>query len=235
MLTYHPLTIAELRPEGERRRVCITLEVPRRAARGVSLRAGQHIGVRAHDRRRGSAAHVLDLQCARASVICASACVCTSAAACRGHLLGHASRRRHARSADADRALLRRRSTPQARAAYCAFAAAAASRRFSASCSNVLRQEPDSRFMLFYGNRTTATIMFAEDLLALKDRYPAAPVAVLPHEPRAAGHRAVQWPARCAQGRACSAAGRCSMPRGVDAYFLCGPGTMIDDVRARAW
>ena len=26
--------------------------------------------------------------------------------------------------------------------------------------------------MLFYGNRTTASIMFAEELLALKDRYP---------------------------------------------------------------
>ena len=35
----------------------------------------------------------------------------------------------------------------------------------------VLRREPDSRFFLFYGNRTTDGIMFREALEELKDRY----------------------------------------------------------------
>lgn len=36
---------------------------------------------------------------------------------------------------------------------------------------SVLAAEPDSRIALIYGNRDTASIMFADDLKALKDRY----------------------------------------------------------------
>ena len=37
----------------------------------------------------------------------------------------------------------------------------------------MLALEPRSRFLLFYGNRTTASTMFLEDVLALKNRWPA--------------------------------------------------------------
>jgi ring-1,2-phenylacetyl-CoA epoxidase subunit PaaE len=37
---------------------------------------------------------------------------------------------------------------------------------------SILAQEPNSRFILFYGNRKQATTMFIEDLYALKNLYP---------------------------------------------------------------
>jgi len=38
--------------------------------------------------------------------------------------------------------------------------------------ATVLREEPLSRFALFYGNRTQSSTMFIDDLYALKNRYP---------------------------------------------------------------
>ncbi len=38
--------------------------------------------------------------------------------------------------------------------------------------ATVLHAEPASRFTLIYGNRATATVMFADELADLKDRYP---------------------------------------------------------------
>ena len=61
------------------------------------------------------------------------------------------------------------------------------------------RSEPRQPLHAVLRQSHDATIMFAEELLALKDRYPAAPGAVFPDEPRAAGHRVVQRPARCAR------------------------------------
>ena len=39
--------------------------------------------------------------------------------------------------------------------------------------ASTLAREPHSRFLLFYGNRTAASTMFLEDVMALKNRYPA--------------------------------------------------------------
>jgi len=38
--------------------------------------------------------------------------------------------------------------------------------------ASILREEPNSRFALFYGNRKQRSTMFIEDLFALKNRYP---------------------------------------------------------------
>jgi ring-1,2-phenylacetyl-CoA epoxidase subunit PaaE len=38
--------------------------------------------------------------------------------------------------------------------------------------SSILQAEPNSRFVLFYGNRKQSTTMFIEDLFALKNRFP---------------------------------------------------------------
>ena len=56
---------------------------------------------------------------------------------------------------------------------------------------------------------------------------PRRPVAALPHEPRAAGSRALQRPPRCV--RACASfAARLFAPQAVREYFICGPGDMIE-------
>jgi ferredoxin-NADP reductase len=93
---------------------------------------------------------------------------------------------------------------------------------------NVLLSEPNSRCTLFYGNRTTSTIMFAEDLLALKDCYPGrlALNFILSREPQDID----LFNGRLDAAKIQALAGRLFDPAGTDAYFLCGPGTMIESV-----
>ena len=46
MLTYHPLKISELRPEGSEA-VCVTLDVPDELREAFRFAPGEHIGLRA--------------------------------------------------------------------------------------------------------------------------------------------------------------------------------------------
>ncbi|GAA0816219.1 1,2-phenylacetyl-CoA epoxidase subunit PaaE [Spirilliplanes yamanashiensis] len=91
-----------------------------------------------------------------------------------------------------------------------------------------LAVEPASTFTVVYGNRHARTVMFAEELADLKDRYPARlqVVHVLSREP----------------GEAPLLSGRIDADRmrrlldtllpPVDEWFLCGPYGMVTDVRA---
>jgi ring-1,2-phenylacetyl-CoA epoxidase subunit PaaE len=93
----------------------------------------------------------------------------------------------------------------------------------------VLRHEPSSRFLVFYGNRTTASIMFAEDLLALKDRYPQrlALYFLMSREPQ----DVELFNGRLDAAKVAALGRDLFDARGMDAYFLCGPDTMIESVR----
>jgi ring-1,2-phenylacetyl-CoA epoxidase subunit PaaE len=121
--------------------------------------------------------------------------------------------------------------TPDAKATrtYCAFAGGSGITPILGIVRNVLRHEPASRFLVFYGNRTTASIMFAEDLLALKDQYPQrlALYFLMSREPQDVElfNGRLDAAKVGALGRELFAA------REVDAYFLCGPDTMIDSVK----
>ena len=55
---------------------------------------------------------------------------------------------------------------------YLGFAAGSGITPIVSIIATVLREEPGSRFALFYGNRTQNTTMFIDDLYALKNRYP---------------------------------------------------------------
>jgi ring-1,2-phenylacetyl-CoA epoxidase subunit PaaE len=54
---------------------------------------------------------------------------------------------------------------------YLAFAAGSGITPILSIVATVLREEPKSRFALFYGNRMQSTTMFIDDLYALKNRY----------------------------------------------------------------
>jgi len=94
--------------------------------------------------------------------------------------------------------------------------------------TTLLRDEPDSRVVLFYGNRRQSTTMFIDDLYALKNRYPDRLTLqfVFSREdqefPLAAG-RLTADKVRELYAAFC---------RGIepDAAFVCGPDTMIDTV-----
>ncbi|MFC4586084.1 1,2-phenylacetyl-CoA epoxidase subunit PaaE [Sphaerisporangium corydalis] len=95
--------------------------------------------------------------------------------------------------------------------------------------SSVLAATPGSRVTLFYGNRTTRTVMFAEELADLKDVAPARVelVHVLSREPREP---------ELFTGRLDAAKLRVLLPAltavpEVGHWWLCGPYAMVLDAR----
>jgi ring-1,2-phenylacetyl-CoA epoxidase subunit PaaE len=58
---------------------------------------------------------------------------------------------------------------PGSRRSYAGFAAGSGITPLLSIVTTTLAAEPDSRFTLFYGNRASGTVMFKEDLAALKD------------------------------------------------------------------
>lgn len=96
----------------------------------------------------------------------------------------------------------------------------------------VLAHEPDSTVTLIYGNRSTDTIMFREELEDLKDRHMRrfSLVHLLSREAQDVD----LFNGRIDGGRIAELAERGLIdPRAADGVFLCGPGEMIDDVSAR--
>jgi len=127
----------------------------------------------------------------------------------------------HPASAPADGPVQRR---------YCvAFAAGSGISPVLGIASSVLAAEPESRFQLFYGNTGIARTMFLEEIMGLKNRYVArfSVHFVMSREPQELdvfnGRLDAAKVGELAQGA--------FDPAAVDEYFLCGPGTMIEDIR----
>lgn len=95
-----------------------------------------------------------------------------------------------------------------------------------------LAVEPRSRFSVIFGNRYARSVMFAEELADLKDRYPTRLhlVHVLSREPQ----DAELLSGRVDAGRFARLVGADGLldPDDVDEWFLCGPYGMVTDVRA---
>lgn len=112
---------------------------------------------------------------------------------------------------------------------YVAFAAGSGITPVMSILKTTLVQEPHSRFILFYGNRSFDHIIFREQLEELKNRYPD----------RLAVHHILSRESPGSdlfKGRIdvekCHAYARLLFrPAEVDAYFLCGPEDMIFGVK----
>ncbi|MEH1123764.1 1,2-phenylacetyl-CoA epoxidase subunit PaaE [Micromonospora sp. CPCC 206061] len=95
--------------------------------------------------------------------------------------------------------------------------------------ATALATEPGSRFTLLYGNRYARSVMFAEELSDLKDRYPDRlhVVHVLSREPQ---------DARLLSGRIdadrLAALVEALDLSDVDEWFLCGPHGLVMDAKA---
>lgn len=118
---------------------------------------------------------------------------------------------------------------PSSSRLYVAFAAGSGITPVISILKTTLVQEPDSRFILFYGNRGFDHIVFREQLDALKNRYPdqLAVHHVLSREsvgsPLFHGRM---------DGEKCRQFGRFFFqPTEVDAYFLCGPEEMVFSIK----
>lgn len=111
---------------------------------------------------------------------------------------------------------------------YVAFAAGSGITPILSMITTMLRNEPNCNVTLVYGNRTTQTIMFHEELEALKNRYPDRfqLVHILSREP----HQVPLFEGRIdAQKLRLLADTLIDVDR-VDHWYLCGPLEMVETV-----
>jgi ring-1,2-phenylacetyl-CoA epoxidase subunit PaaE len=96
--------------------------------------------------------------------------------------------------------------------------------------ASTLEQEPASSFTLLYGNRTSRSIMFLDDVEALKNRFPDRfqVVHVLSREP----HDVPLFEGRIDAAKLGSLLDTLIDPAGVDGWFLCGPFGLVEDARS---
>jgi ring-1,2-phenylacetyl-CoA epoxidase subunit PaaE len=95
--------------------------------------------------------------------------------------------------------------------------------------ATALATEAQSRMTVLYGNRSSATVMFAEELADLKDRYPTRLhlVHVLSREPG----DAELLSGRLDADRLARLLDSLVDPASVDEWFLCGPYGMVLDAK----
>jgi ring-1,2-phenylacetyl-CoA epoxidase subunit PaaE len=112
---------------------------------------------------------------------------------------------------------------------YVAFSAGSGITPVLSLATDILAREPRSRFTLIYGNRSTARAMFLEDTLALKNRYLGrfSVYFVMSREPQ---HTEL-LNGRIDAAKVEALARQLSDIGSADEYFVCGPGSMVDEVR----
>jgi ring-1,2-phenylacetyl-CoA epoxidase subunit PaaE len=226
MLTFHPLKVADVRPEGSDA-LSISFEVPDTLRDAYRFIPGQHVGIRTH---------IDGQEVRRTYSICSGADDSHLRIGVRVHDNGSMSQylANQLQAGDSLEVLTPTgrffaEPTPSAARTYCAFAGGSGITPILGIVRNLLASEPESRFMLFYGNRTTATIMFAEELLALKDRYPTR---LSLHFILSREQQEVElFNGRLDHDKVSLLGREVFQPLEIDAFFLCGPGTMIESVR----
>jgi len=118
--------------------------------------------------------------------------------------------------------------TPDARRTYVAFAAGSGITPILGILQSVLTIEQESRFLLFYGNRNAASIMFRDTLEALKNRFLArlSIAHILSRE-----RQEVAWlNGRIDREKVLHVLPRLVAPSAIDQALICGPGGMIETV-----
>ncbi|HEU4517398.1 MAG TPA: 2Fe-2S iron-sulfur cluster-binding protein, partial [Steroidobacteraceae bacterium] len=111
---------------------------------------------------------------------------------------------------------------------FAAFAAGSGITPVLSIAATALARDPGSRFQLWYGNTDRARTMFLDDVLALKDRYLTrfAAAFVMSREPQDA-----DWfNGRIDAAKLGEFARHDLAVAEVDEFFVCGPGTMGEDV-----
>jgi ring-1,2-phenylacetyl-CoA epoxidase subunit PaaE len=98
------------------------------------------------------------------------------------------------------------------------------------SIASTLLRDPLSTVTLIYGNRRTDTVMFADELADLKDRYPARLelVHVLSREPR----EAELFTGRLDAAKLTALRALLPSVEQVDGWWLCGPFGMVTDAQS---
>lgn len=112
---------------------------------------------------------------------------------------------------------------------YVAFAAGSGITPILSILKSVLYEEPDSSFLLFYGNRNGDSIIFREELEALKNRY-LGRLSI--HHVLSREHPGSDLFYGHLDGLKCRRFGDIFFdPARTDRFFLCGPEAMIHSLR----
>jgi ring-1,2-phenylacetyl-CoA epoxidase subunit PaaE len=224
MLKFHPLVVAR-RAEAADDAIAVTFDLPPGMREAFRFRAGQHVAVRreigGREERRtysivspeGSESLTIGIrlqpggrmsaELARSAVPGERVEVMTPNGSFHADAAGGARR-------------------------FAAFAAGSGITPVLSIAATALARDPDSRFQLWYGNTDSARAMFLDDVLELKDRYLTrfSVAFVMSREPQDA-----EW-----------FNGRIDAPKlrefarhdlrvaEVDEFFVCGPGTMGEDI-----
>ncbi len=119
---------------------------------------------------------------------------------------------------------------PEAEHSYVLVAAGSGITPVLSIAGTVLAAEPKSRVTLLYANRTARSVMFAEEVADLKDRYPARLqiLHLLSREPGAGDLLS----GRLDRDRMGRLLGTLVPPGGVHGWFLCGPHGMVTELHA---
>jgi ring-1,2-phenylacetyl-CoA epoxidase subunit PaaE len=112
---------------------------------------------------------------------------------------------------------------------YCAFAAGSGITPVISIVASALEAEPASSVTLVYGNRSTSSIMFLDELADLKDRYPTRfrLINVLSREPQ----EVELFSGRLDEDKVRRLLSTLIPVESVDEWFLCGPFVMVEQVR----
>lgn len=225
MLRFHPLVIARRTAVADDA-IALTFDLPAALRDEYRFRAGQHIGLRmlidGKDERRtysivnpeGAAGITIGIRVQNA-----------------GRMSGHLAR--HAKPGESIDVLTPNGSfcaqvEGKAPRHYAAFAAGSGITPVLSIAATALERDPASRFQLYYGNTSSARTMFLEDVLTLKDRFLTrlSVAFVMSREPQD-----VEWlNGRIDAAKLGEIARHDLAVPGIDEFFVCGPGTMGEEV-----
>jgi ring-1,2-phenylacetyl-CoA epoxidase subunit PaaE len=113
---------------------------------------------------------------------------------------------------------------------YAAFAGGSGITPILSLMKTALETEPQSRFTLFYGNRTSPGVMFLEEIAGLKDRY--LDRLSLFHFLEEEEEEIELFNGRLDREKTEEILAQLIAPEEIDAFFICGPGPMMDAIEA---
>lgn len=119
---------------------------------------------------------------------------------------------------------------PDRSAVYAGFAGGSGITPILSLLKTALREEPKSRFVLFYGNRASSSIMFLEEIAAMKNRFLGR--LEVYHFLEDEEDDITLFNGRLDTAKTAEIFGPLIDPSNIDAAFICGPGPMMDAVEA---
>ena len=225
-LSFHPLTIASREPLADDA-ICLSLAVPPDLAPDYRFEPGQHVALRAMLGGR-EVRRTYSIVSAPGSGVLRLG-IRVQPAGGLSHYLAHDAVIGNSVDALTPTGRFIRTVHGATGRTYLAFAAGSGITPVLAIATAVLEGEPASELVLVYGNRTTATTMFLEDVLALKNRFLGrfAVHFVMSREPQELD----LFNGRIDGAKVRELAGVLFDPARVAEVFVCGPGDMAGTVR----